>query len=116
MEAEVDSSRQRFDQGFTLGIKDPRIIEGEYLDYADEEGEEEEDDWAYSGSSYFTSANPLEDYLGEDEYETADELFSQSEQPVLFDVEDERMFDPFIAPTLSGKPLKRITKAKPSGF
>jgi len=90
-----DSSWQRFDQGFTLGIKDPRIIEGEYLDYIDEEGEEEDDDRAYNGSSYFTSANLLEDYLVEDEYETADEMAGLIEQPVLFDVEDERMFDPF---------------------
>ena len=116
LEAEVDSSWQRFDQGFTLGIKDPRIIEGEYLDYADEEGEEEEDDWAYSGSSYFTSANPLEDYLGEDEYETADELFSQSEQPVLFDVEDERMFDPFYRTDLERQAVEEDYESEAIGL
>ncbi|NLZ76378.1 MAG: hypothetical protein GX911_00210 [Spirochaetales bacterium] len=91
LEAEVDTSWQRSDQGFTLRIGSPPIIEGEYLDYPEKEG----DDRAQVGSSFFTSENPLDDHLGQDEYETADELFSQSEQPLLFDVEDERMFDPF---------------------
>ena len=86
----IEPAWQKFDQGFSLGYQDPPILDAEYLDY---EEEEEEDDF-YAGSSYFTSSDPLEDYLDEDEYETADEMVSQSEQPVLFDLEDEQMFDP----------------------
>jgi|BioPla2DNA2_1021312.scaffolds.fasta_scaffold03819_8 hypothetical protein len=115
LEAETDSSWQRFDQGFTLGIKDPRIIEGEYLDYT-EEGEDEDDDWAYSGSSYFTSSNPLEDYLTEDEYETADEMVSLIEQPVLFDVEDERMFDPFYRTPLEQQAVEEDYESEAIGL
>ena len=87
----IEPAWQKFDQGFTLGYQDPPIIDAEYLDYEDEDEEEDE---IFAGSSYFTSSDPLEDYLDEDEYETADEMVSQSEQPVLFDLEDEQMFDP----------------------
>ena len=99
IESVSEPTWQKFDQGFTLGYKDPEILQAEYLDYieeAEESEEEDDEDYAYGGGlSYFTSSDPLEDYLDQDEFETADEMVFQSEQPVLFDLEDEQMFDPF---------------------